>query len=50
MPLTDQIKNLTRKLVEDKPDEAALGRMIRKSTGHAAYFSSSRTPLTKSRF
>src|ERR1700761_7949900 len=30
MPLTDQIKNLTRKLVEDKPDEAALGRMVHK--------------------
>jgi uncharacterized protein YjlB len=30
MPLTNQIKNLTRKLVEDKPDEAALGRMVHK--------------------
>jgi len=30
MPLKDQIKNLTRKLVEDKPDEAALGRMVRR--------------------
>ena len=32
MPLTDQIKNLTRKLVEDKPDKAALGRMVHKGT------------------
>jgi hypothetical protein len=30
MPLTDQIKNLTRKLVEDKPDESTLGRMVHK--------------------
>lgn len=38
MPLEDQIKNLTRKLVEDKPDEAALGRMVRKSTVTRLHF------------
>ncbi|MDX3969113.1 MAG: cupin domain-containing protein [Bradyrhizobium sp.] len=38
MPLTDQVKNLTRKLVEDKPDQAALSRMVRKSTVTRLHF------------
>ena len=29
MPLKDQIKNYAKKVVEDRPDEHALGKMVR---------------------
>jgi uncharacterized protein YjlB len=38
MPLTDQIKNYTRKLVEDRPDLSALGGKVRERRPIALFF------------
>jgi uncharacterized protein YjlB len=38
MPLTDQIKNYAKKLVENRPDAAALNRLVRSRTPAAMRF------------